>query len=587
MSSRGYKSNPALLTPTDVVSLTKEQLIEYQKCMKDPIYFIKKYVKIKPVDGGELINFNLWKFQETMIKTFHENRFSICLNPRQSGKTMCVVAYILHYVLFNENVTAAILANKEKTAKEIMERVTIAYENIPNWLKQAVITWNKSSIGFMNGSKVLAGATSVSTIRGYSVSLLFCDEFAHVDKNKAEEFYKSVYPTISSGKNSKIILSSTPNGLNMFYRMWIQAQKKESAYIPLEFHWSEVPGRDDAWKAQTISNTSAEQFRQEFECEFIGSTHTLIAPTKLKELIYQIKSPIRSEEGLDIYEMPVVDTEQRNTGHWPPVIKTPGHTYAIMVDVSRGLGQDYSAFSVIDVTEIPYKQVAKYRHNEISPLLYPTHIYNVAKLYNDAFVLVEISDIGQQVADILHYELEYDNLVKVGMKGKQGQQVTAGHQKRIQFGVKTSHTTKRAGCANLKTLIESNKLELVDEDTIGELTTFTSQKDTYKAEEGYHDDLVMTLTFFGWFISQRHFKDSLKRDIRAVLQHEHLNVVEDDVIPFGFMDDHRQGMFENDEPGAVNWDKYLQDRQMANPFDTQFGREEVDYTSIDWHHSRK
>jgi hypothetical protein len=543
--SKGYLGNVNLLNDTDTISLTEEQLTEFVKCSQDPIYFVKKYLKIVNVDKG-LVPFELWSFQERMIKSFHDNRFTICKIGRQSGKSVTVIAYLLHFALFNESKTVAILANKGSTARELLGRLKTAYEHLPNWLKQGILVWNKGDIQFANGSRVIAAATSSSAIRGQSVNLLYLDEYGFVPNGQAEEFFRSVYPTISSGTTTKIIVTSTPNGLNHYWKMWKDATEKRSLYFPIEVHWTEIPGRDEKWKEETIRNTDPVQFEQEFGCEFLGSSHTLISSAKLRTMVYV--NPKYSQDGFDIIEESV-----------------PGRTYAITVDVARGQGLDYSAFSVFDVTEIPYRQVAKYRNNEISALLYPTIIYNAARKYNDAYVLVEISDIGQQITDILHYELEYENLVKIQVKGKQGLQVSSGHVKKIAFGLKQSVATKRIGCANLKTLIETNKLIVQDSDTIMELTTFTAQKDSFKAEEGNHDDLAMTLVIFGWFTAQRHFKDSLKEDIRKVLQQEQLNMVDEDIAPFGIIDNGIDNTIDDSDRLFDNW---MNERMKKYPLDS-------------------
>lgn len=374
---------------------------------------------------------------------------------------------------------------------------------------------------------------------------IFLDEFAFVPNNQADQFFNSVYPTISSGKTTKVLIVSTPNGLNKFYRMWKDASDKRSTYVPVEVHWSMVPGRDEAWKEETIRNTSEEQFRQEFETEFIGSSNTLISAAKLRAMPFS--NPVDRDGNLEIFEKP-----------------KPNGVYAIMVDVARGQGLDYSAFSVIDVTQIPYRQVAKYRDNNISPLLYPALIFNAGKLYNDAFVLVEISDIGQQIADILHFELEYENLVKIQTKPKQGQQISAGHIKKIAFGIKTSTVTKRIGCSNLKTMIESDKLIVQDPDTIMELTTFVAHRDSFAAEEGNHDDLAMTLVLFGWFVAQRNFKEAMDNDIRKTLQEEQLNMMDEDMVPFGVIDDG----IEKEDPREQMFDRWVESRKRVYPLDS-------------------
>jgi hypothetical protein len=529
-----YQSNPNLPNEQYRHAFTQRELEEYQKCVDDPVYFAKKYIRIINVDKG-LIPFDMWDFQEDMVNTFHNNRFSICKLPRQVGKSTTSVAYILHQVLFNENFVVAILANRAPTARELLGKLKLAFEYLPMFLKQGIKEWNKGSIWLANGSRVLADSTSGSSVRGFSFNLIFLDEFAFVPNNIAEEFFMSTYPTISSGQKSKVVIVSTPNGMNLFYKQWMDAVEGRSDYKHIEIHWSRVPGRDQKWAEQTIRNTSQRQFDQEFGCEFLGSTNTLISGAKLRTLSF--KSPIESQNNLDVYELP-----------------EPKRTYVICVDVAEGQGLDYSTFSIFDVTEIPYKQVAKYRNNEIAPLLLPTVIYSVAKRFNDAFVLVEINSIGLQVADILHFELNYDNLLKFQTKGKQGNQVSGGFaagKNKLAFGLKMSAQTKMIGCANLKALVENDKLIINDADTIMELSSFSATKKTFMAEEGSNDDLAMTLVHFGWLTSQRLFKETVSNDIRFVLSKEQMDILDVDHTPFGFIDDGLNDIVEKDDNGDL------------------------------------
>lgn len=461
-----------------------------------------------------------------------------------SHNTTTSVAFILHSILFNENYNVAILANKAATAREIVGRLQLAYEHLPRFLQQGVGEWNKGNIALANGSKVQADSTSGSSVRGRSYSMIFLDEFAHVPNNIAEAFFMSTYPTISSGNTTKVIIVSTPNGLNLFYRMWTEATEKRNDYIPIEIHWSMVPGRDEEWKELTIRNTSEEQFDQEFNCNFVGSTNTLIHPVKLRSLVWH--TPVKIEGSLRIYKEP-----------------EPGRTYCMTVDVAEGQGLDYSTFSIIDVTEIPYRVVATYRNNKIAPMLFPTIIVQTAMLYNEAFVLVEINSIGLQVSDIIHFELAYENLIKIEMKGKQGQQQTPGFKKKIAYGLKTSNQTKIIGCTNLKTLIESDKLIVNDEQTINELMTFSADKKTFKAEQGNNDDLAMTLVHFGWLSAQKYFRENINTDIRKVLQQEQLNLMDQDITPFGIIDNGIDNPAERDAAG----DLWIEDRQKFYPFD--------------------
>jgi hypothetical protein len=439
--------------------------------------------------------------------------------PRQSGKSTTVVSYLLHYAIFNDNVNIAILANKASTARDLLGRLQLAYENLPKWMQQGVLIWNKGSLELENGSKIVAASTSASAVRGGSYNIVFLDEFAFVPNNVAEEFFSSVYPVISSGKSTKMIIVSTPHGMNHFYKIWHDAERKKNEYIPTEVHWSDVPGRDEEWKRQTIANTSDQQFAVEFECEFLGSVGTLISAAKLRNLVYD--DPIEKSGGLDVYEEPQKD-----------------HTYIMTVDVSRGLNNDYSAFVVFDITTFPYKIVAKYRNNEIKPMLFPNIILDLAKAYNKAFVLAEVNDIGEQVTSILHFDLEYDNILMCAMRGRAGQLVGQGFSgKKTQLGVKMSKTVKRVGCSNLKTIIEDNKLIFNDYDIISELTTFIQKNQSFEAEEGSNDDLVMCLVIFAWLVVQDYFKEMTENDVRKRIYEDQKEQIEQDMSPFGFITD--------------------------------------------------
>mgnify|MGYP003134632837 FL=1 len=511
-----YLGNPNLKKANVTQEWTKQEVEEYAKCMKDPLYFIQEYIKIVSLDEG-LVPFKLYDFQKEMVGTFHNNRFTICKLPRQSGKSTTIIAYLLHYVLFNPSVNVAILANKAATARDLLGRLQLAYEHLPGWLQQGVMSWNKGSLELENNSKILASSTSASAVRGGSYNIIFLDEFAYVPSNVAEQFFSSVYPTISSGKTTKVMIVSTPHGMNMFYKLWSDAENERNSYIPIEVHWSEVPGRDDAWKAETIKNTSESQFNTEFECEFLGSIDTLISPTKLRVLAY--KNPIQSNAGLELYDKP-----------------KEGHTYVLTADVSRGTSNDYSAFLVFDVTEMPYRIVAKFRDNEIKPMLFPAKIYDVARAYNQAFVLIEVNDIGEQVATAMQFDLEYDNLIMASMRGRAGQVLGGGFSGgRAQLGVRTTKAVKRIGCSNLKQLIEDDKLIIEDLEIISELSTFIVKGSSFEADDGCTDDLVACMFIFAWATDQTYFKELTDMDIRSTMMREQQDALEQDMAPFGFV----------------------------------------------------
>ena len=534
MSDNIYLGNPNLKKANTPHEFTEEQVIEFIRCKNDPVYFARNYIKIVSLDYG-LVNFDMYPFQEKLIQNFHDNRFNICKMPRQTGKSTTCISYLLHYAVFNDNVNIAILANKASTARDLLQRLQLAYENLPKWMQQGIISWNKGSLELENGSKISSNSTSSSAVRGGSYNVIFLDEFAFIPNHIADDFFASVYPTISSGQSTKVIIVSTPRGMNHFYRMWHDSEKGKNEYIPTDVHWSEVPGRDQVWKEQTIANTSEQQFKVEFECEFLGSVNTLINPAKLRNLVYE--DPIQRNAGLDIYEKPRKD-----------------HNYLMTVDVARGLGNDYSAFVVFDITEFPYKIVAKYRNNEIKPMLFPNVIQDTLKGYNNAWVLIEVNDIGEQVASILHYDLEYENMLMAAMRGRAGQVVGHGFSgKKSQMGVRTTAQVKRLGCSNLKTLLEDDKLLTLDYDIISELTTFAQKHNSFEAEEGCNDDLAMCLVIFSWLVAQDYFKEMTDTDVRKKIYDEQKNQIEQDMAPFGFLDDGINGEVSFTDTNGDRW----------------------------------
>lgn len=511
---RNYLSNPNLKAIGQQINFTPHQIQEYIKCSQDEVYFIENYSTIKNIDDGD-IPFKLYDFQKEMIEIYKNNRFCITKCPRQVGKSVTIVSgYMLHYILFNRMKDVGILAHKAETARKLLGQLKFAYENLPLWLQQGVITWNKGSIELENGSTVLAASTSSSAVRGRSFSFAFLDEFAHVPNNIAEDFYKSSYPAISSGVTSKLIIVSTPLGMNLFYKMWTDSVEGRNSFIPFEIHWSDVPGRDEKWKDETIRNTSQEQFDQEHECHFVGSSNTLISGQKLRTLSYI--TPIdKTENGLDIYELPKED-----------------HVYNMCVDVSEGLGLDASAFTVIDITDFPYKLVAKYKNNKISPLLFPSTIERIANQYNYASILIEINSIGGQVSNILYYDLEYENMLMTVTKTKKMMEISSGFAKNIQRGIKTTLQSKQIGCSTLKTLIEEDKLIIEDFEIISELSSFIVTGKTFEADVGHTDDLVMCLVHFSWLVNQRYFKENINNNINQRLADEKEIMLNSDLLPF-------------------------------------------------------
>ena len=519
-----YNSNANLKSAGQSINFTEENIKEYLKCAEDPVYFINTYCMIVSLDHG-LVPFKLYPCQENKIKVIHENRKVILMEGRQQGKTTTSAAYILWYTLFQEAKTVAILANKATAAREVLSRYQLMFEHLPKWMQQGVTGWNKGDIELENGSVVFTAATSASGIRGKSVNLLYVDEAAIIPNTVADQFFASVYPTISAGSTTKILLSSTPLGYNHFWKFWNDAENDRNGFVPLFIHYSEIPGRDEAWANEQHRLLGDLKFNQEVLCKFLGSSLTLINANTIGQM--SPMSPIYSKDGLDIYEEPV--RPNADIGH-------PGNTYVLVADTAKGVGGDYSAFVVIDMSSTPYRVVAKYRDNKISPLLYPSVIYKVGKDYNYAFVLVEINS-SEQVADILYSEYEYENILFVNRSGD-GQTISGGFGGgKTQLGVVTDKRVKRIGCANFKTLVEEKKLLIFDADIISEISTFIQVKNSFEADDGYHDDLVMPLVLFSWATTNPYVKELSNINIRHVIYQNQIKMIEDQLTPFGFYDD--------------------------------------------------
>lgn len=511
---KGYNGNVNIKRKGMAIEFTQEMIAEYLKCSKDPIYFAEKYIKIVHVDHG-LIPIRMYEYQKEIANAITFNRRVTVNTSRQAGKTTTAVAIILHYVLFNDHKTVALLANKGEAAREILDRIKIAYEALPKWMQQGVIEWNKGSVEFENGCKIIAGATSSSAIRGKSISFLYIDETAFVEN--WDEFFASVFPTISSGNTTKILFTSTPKGLNHFYKTCEGAKEGRNGYIYIEVPWNRVPGRDAKWKEETLAamDHDHQKFAQEFECAFLGSSGTLIEGSKLKNLVDRV--PIAEKGGLKMYERYI-----------------DGHTYTIIADVSRGKGLDYSAFSVFDVTEMPYKQVCTFRDNMISPVDYAETIYQVSKLYKEAYILIEINDIGEQVSDSLHFDFESEGLLHTESAGRSGKRISGGFGKNVDKGIRTTKTVKSIGCNILKLLIEQDQLIINDFTTINELSTFSRRGNSYEAESGKHDDMVMGLVLFSWLSDQTFFKDITDINTMMRLKQRTEEELMEDLLPFGF-----------------------------------------------------
>ena len=511
-----YLGNPLLKKSNVKLHFTKEQIEEYIKCSNDPQHFIVNYCYIETLDHG-LVKFNLYDCQKKKIDTIHNNRKVIVMEGRQQGKTTTSVAYILWYTLFQGHKNVAILANKSNTARGILSRYQLMYENLPKWMQQGVVNWNKGDIELENGSRVFTAATTAAGIRSQSVNLLYIDEAAIIPNNVADQFFTSVYPVVSAGKTTKIIITSTPLGYNHFWKFWNDAENNRNDFVPLFIPYYEIPGRDEGWLEEQKRQLGELKFNQEVLCKFLGSSATLInADTISKMSIVPSKFHY---DGLDIYEEPEKDK-----------------IYFMTIDTSKGVGNDSSAFCVFDATETPYKIVAKYKNSTISPLLYPNIIYEVGRKYNNAYCLIEINS-SEQVAYILQSELEYENILYC-TRDKMGQSISSGFgQSQSKPGVVMDKKVKRIGCQTLKSLVEQGKLLISDSDIISEISTFIERKGSYEADEGYHDDLVMTLVMFAWMSNSRYFKEINNVDMRKAMYEAKIKELEENMLPFGAYND--------------------------------------------------
>ena len=529
IQAESYLGNPNVKRDGVQQGWTEELIKEYVKCSKDPIYFAQKYCKVISLDQG-LVPFHLYPYQKKMFEAFNEHRFNIVLACRQSGKSISACAYLLWFALFHSEKTVAVLANKGATAREMLSRITLMLENIPFFLQPGTKALNKGSLEFSNNSRIIAAATSGSSIRGLSVNLLYLDEFAFVER--ANEFYTSTYPVVSAGKDTKIIVTSTANGIgNTFYKIWEGASQGINEFHPFRVDWWDVPGRDEKWKEQTVANTSQLQFDQEFGNTFFGTGDTLINAETL--MSFRAKPYKRALENGDllIYKEPV-----------------KGHEYIMTVDVSKGRGQDYSTFNLIDISVRPFAQVAVYRNNTISPLLFPNIIYKYANSYNKAYVVVESNDQGSVVCNGLYHDLEYENIhLESSVKAN-------------SIGIEITRKTKRLGCSAIKDILENGKLEIVDENTILEISTFTARGQSYEASDGNHDDLMMNLVMFGYFSSTQYFGDMTDINLKNMIFDQRMREIEDDIVPFGFIDDgseHIENLERNNNSWAIEYDPDL------------------------------
>ena len=521
--NKDFYLNPKIKKTNLQETYTKEQIEEYIKCSNDPVYFIEKYVKINSLDEG-FINFKLRGYQKNLINTFHKERKVVLLSPRQSGKTISTAAYILHYVFFNPDKTVAILANKAPVAREILARIVAAYETIPFFLQPGAKVLNKGSIELGNNSRIIAAATSSTAIRGFSVNFLYLDEFAFVDS--ADDFFKSTFPTISSGKETKIVISSTPNGMNLFYKIFTDAEGGRNDFFPFKIDWHEVPGRNDQWKKQQQEILGEHGFKQEYGNEFLGSSDTLISSSILRQLVPASPEAI---------------TTKLVQNHLP----SENNNYVCLVDVASGSLGDYSTITVIDITEVPYKISYTWRCNETIQTNLPPVIISICEKYNNAFLVIEKNGLGRAVVESCYYDYEYEHMVSSVTNNKM-QIMSGGFSQSSQYGVEMTKVVKKIGCTVLKDLIESHKIIDFTGQQITELCNFIFKNNTYCASSGNNDDLVMNLVMFAWLTTQQYFKDIVGAPPQKTTadEQEPVNIR---------INDYNSAVFDNQDIEDVKW----------------------------------
>jgi len=507
-----YNGNPNLKKAGIQQSYTPTELKEYVKCRDDPIYFIETYIRIIDLDHG-IVPFKMWDFQRELITAFIENRFVISLLARQMGKSITIGAYLIHAAIFNSNESIGILANKASTARKLLRDMQRMYELLPFYLQPGILTYNKGSIELGNGSIIVATSTSSDSVRGYTFSKIALDEFAFVEG--ADDFYESTYPVISSGSKSQVIINSTPKGMNLFYKLWEDARMDRNDYYPITFDWRAHPRRDQQWHDTTLRNIGARKFNQEFCNQFLGSSGTLISGEKLSTLRWL--DPIRHNDFINVYKKPIKD-----------------HVYVATIDVAEGVGADSSTIIVTDITTQPYEQVAVYRNNLISPVVFPEAITPLANDYNEAYILIEVNSIGSSVAQSLRYDYEYENVIVTRRRNNEST-VSGGFGTNTELGLRMTKKSKRIGCSNIKAMIENDIYIVNDFETISELQTFVMSGDSYKAEENKHDDLVMALVAFGWLSDQQYFNELTELTMRKAVIEKQKQNIEDERLPMGFL----------------------------------------------------
>lgn len=498
-----FSNNPSLFGTNVKFPLSEKHIQEIYKCSTDIFYFIENYVQIFTLDNGWVVP-KLRSYQKKLIQHYLDNRFSNVMMGRQSAKSTTTLLFILWKIIFFPDTTVGMAANKESMATENLSRLKDYFENLPIWLKVGVKAWNSTFITLDNGSKVYSAATSGNTFRGLGLSLLFVDEVAFIDC--WDDFSKSVLPTISSGTKSQAIYTTTPKGLNHFYHMWTNGENGKSLFKNFRVEWWEVPGRDEAWKQEMLATLPGGEieFAQEYACEFLGSSDTLINISSLKMLRYS--------------EVYVRDIFTFGFKRYEEVREC--HQYIMTVDPAKD-GLDKFAVHVFDVSKFPFIQVASANLN-VNYLKMPGVLYEIGTYYNNAFIIIENNEgAGQSVVDKLYDNYEYENLYRDPNKE--------------YYGFRTTSTTRNQILSNLKIFLENNKIYLNDKDTIDQLFVFINRGGKYQADKGYHDDLVMALAIlFAPFLHKNMYSDY--QSFIASLEGEKEEIENLNISTFGFFD---------------------------------------------------
>ncbi|MFW6281855.1 MAG: terminase large subunit domain-containing protein [bacterium] len=419
--------------------------------------------------------------EEMYDLTVDSEKHTLFTNGILSHNSTISSVFLLWYSLFHKDKTVAIMANKESLAIEMLDKIKMAYQQLPKWLQQGIQYdgWNKKKLSLENGSRIIAAATSSNALTGYTINLLYLDEFAKVPQYVADDFIASVYPVVTSGKSSKIIMVSTPLGLNQFYNFWVGATRKdgnENSFYPISVGWWEVPGRDEKFKQDVIKDIGLNRWEQEFSCKFLGSNSTLIDSDILERIVYKVPIATKWTGLFSIYEQPLQNKE-----------------YVLGVDVGKGVGKDYSVIQVLKIeSDKKLEQVGIYRSNLIIPHDFAQIVVSIAKFYNNAHVMVENNDIGHIVCDSIWYEIEYEELVNLDAKA---------------LGVRSTRRSKKIANMMLKEYLEKGWLDIYDERTVYELSRYEEIKPgVYAAGKTEHDDAVTSLLWALYFVQTDEFE---------------------------------------------------------------------------------